>query len=191
MKKLAILILAVVSLFSMTACGNNGNNKDINKGIEAGRNDTPGPGPYANCDYENKDARDEAIYRSEYILHLSEEPEKLASFLLATNELDRFIEVDMEDRHKTIENAVVVFSNDKDTHQRALERAKEVFAEVHIDCNWEELRKVAPRSDDFETYDEYEAYMKQNNPILPLATNAKTGEPISSKPAGPWAGPTD
>ena len=188
MKKLAILILVAVSLFSMTACGGN---KDINKGISIESNDTSGAGLYANCDYENKDARDEAIYRREYVLHLSEEPEELAEFLLATNELDAFVEVDTEDHSKTIENAVAVFSEDEDIHQKALERAKEVFAEIHIDCNWGELRKIAPRSDDFETYEEYKAYMEQNHPTLPLATNAETGEPISNEPAGPWAGPTD
>ena len=189
MKKLAILILVVVSLFSMVACGNS--NKDVNKGISVEPNDTSGAGSYANYDYEDKDARDEAIYRREYVLRLSEEPEVLAEFLLATNELNEFVEVDTKDRSKTIENAVVVFSEDEDVHQKALERAKEVFAETHIDCNWEELRKIAPRSDDFETYEEYKAYMEQNHPTLPLATNAETGEPISSEPAGPWDGPTD
>lgn len=132
-------------------------------------------------------ARDEAIYRHEYTLRLSEEPKELAAFLLATNELNEFVEVDAKDRSKTIENAAAVFSDDEDIHQKALERAKEVFAKVHIDCNWEELRKIAPRSDDFETYED----MEQNHPTLPLATNAETGEPISSEPAGPWAGPAD
>lgn len=188
MKKLAILILIAVSLFSMTACGGN---KDINKGISIEPNDTSGAGLYANYDYENKDARDEAIYRRECVLRLSEEPEELAEFLLATNELDAFVEVDTEDHSKTIENAVAAFSEDEDIHQKALERAKEVFAEMHIGYNWGELRKIAPRSDDFETYEEYKAYMEQNHPTLPLATNAETGEPISNEPAGPWAGPTD
>ena len=135
MKKLAILILVAVSLFFMTACGDN---KD-----------------------KMKDARDEAIFRSEFVFRLSGEPEELAEFLLATNELDAFVEVDTEDHSKTIENAVVVFSEDEDIHQKALERAKEVFAEMHIYCNWGELRKIAPKSIDFETYEEYEAYMEQ------------------------------
>lgn len=158
MKKLAILILVVVSLFSMVACGNS--NKDVNKGISVEPNDTSGAGSYANYDYEDKDARDEAIYRREYVLRLSEEPEELAEFLFTTNELNKFVEVDAKDSSKTIENVVAIFSEDKDIHQRALERAKEVFAETHIDCNREELRKVAPRSDDFETYEEYKAYME-------------------------------
>ena len=185
MKKLAILILVVVSLFSMVVCGNS--NKGVNKGVSIEPNDTSGAGSYANANYgyEDKDARDEVIYRLEYAFRLSEEPEVLAEFLLATNELNEFVEVDTKDRSKTIENAVVVFFENEDVHQKALYRAKEVFAETHIDCNWEELRKIAPRSDDFETYEEYKAYMEQNHPALPLATNAETGEPISSEPAGP------
>ena len=99
MKKLAILILVVVSLFSMTACGSN---KDINKGISIEPNDASRAGSYANRD---KDARDEAIYRHEYVLRLSEEPEALAEFLLTTDELDAFVEVDTEDHSRpTINN---------------------------------------------------------------------------------------
>ena len=168
MKKLTVLILVAISLFSMVVC-----------------DDTTEAGPYVNYDYEDKDARDEAIYRQEYVLRLSEEPEKLAEFLFVTDRLDEFVEVDTEDRSKTIENAVAVFSKYRDVHQEALEKAREVLAEVHIDC---ELQ--SQRSDDFETYEEYETYMEQNHPTLPLATNAE-GEPISNKPAGPWDGPTD
>ena len=188
MKKLAILILVAISLFSMAACGNS---EDINKGISIEPHDTTEAGPYVNYDYEDKDARDKAIYRREYVLRLSEEPEVLAEFLFVTSELDEFVEVDAEDRSKTIKYAVEVFSKDEDIHQKALERAKEVFANTHIDCTWEELRKIAPRSDDFETYEEYKSYMEQNNPTSPLAIDAETGKPISDEPAGPWDGPTD
>lgn len=52
-------------------------------------------------------------------------------------------------------------------------------------------RKIAPRSDDFETYEEYKAYIEQVHTVLPLATDAETGKPISSEPASPWARPTD
>ena len=171
MKKLAILILVAVSLFSMTACGGN---KDINKGISIEPNDTSGAGLYANYDYENKDARDEAIYRREYVLRLSEEPEELAEFLLATNELDAFVEVDTEDHSKAIENAVAVFFDNEEIHDKALARAKEIFAETHIDCNWEAVREL-----------------DNPTPIQPPATIAETGEPISSEPAGFWLPPED
>ena len=179
MKKLAILILVVISLFSMVACDGN---KDINRGISIEPDDTAEAGPYVNYDYKDKDARDEEIYRKQYVLRLSEEPEELAEFLFSAGELDEFVEVDAKDQ---IEYAAEVFQKDEDIHQKALERAKEVFANTHIDCNW---RKIALRSDDSE---EHKAYMEQNNPILPLATDARTGKPISNEPAGPWDGPTD
>ena len=71
MKKLVIFILVAFSLFSMVACGSS---KDINKGISIEPNDTAEAGPYVNYDYEDKDVRDEAIHRQEYMLRLSEKP---------------------------------------------------------------------------------------------------------------------
>lgn len=192
MKKLAILILVIISLFSMAACGGN---KDVNEGISIEPteaisiepNDTTEAGP---CDYDYKDiitVRNEAGYRQRYVLRLSEEPEVLAEFLYATSELDEFVEVDTEDRSETIEYAVEVFSRDEDIRQQALERAKEVFDSMQIDCNWEEVRKIDPVG----VEEEYKAYIEQDTPTPPLATNAETGKPISAEPAGHCAEPTD
>lgn len=223
MKKLAvsIVVLVVVSLFLVAYSNGDINEgisdepiepieptKDVHERISIEPNDTAA-GP---CDYEYKDiitVRNEAGYRQRYVLRLSEEPEVLAEFLYATSELDEFVEVDAED---PIEHAVEVFSRDEDIHQQALERAKEVFASMQIDCNWEELRKIDPVG----VEEEHKAFMEQNDPTLPLvtdaetgkpisykafvelntptpplATNAGTGEPISDEPAGPWGGPTD
>lgn len=197
MKKLAILMLVIISLFSMAACGSNKDvneeisiepteaSKDINKGISIEPNDTTEAGP---CnDYEDIAAWEEANYRQQYVLRLSEKPEALAEFLYVTSELDEFVWVDAEDRSETIKYAVEVFSKDKQTHQRALERAKEIFDSMQIDCNWEEVRKNAPVG----VEEEYKAYIEQDTPTPPLAINAETGKPISNEPAGPLAEPTD
>lgn len=54
------------------------------------------------------------------------------------------------------------------------------------------------RSTNFPSYSEYERYARYAKlyisiptPVQPLATDAATGRPISSEPAGEWAGPTD
>ena len=160
--------------------------KGINMGISIEPNDTTEAGP---CDYDYKDiitVRNEAGYRKQYVLRLSEEPEVLAEFLYATSELDEFVEVDAEDHSKTIEHAVEVFSRDEDIHQQALEKAKEVFANMRIECNWEEVRKIDPVG----VEEEYEAYYVGQNTPAPLVTDSGTGKPISNEPAGPWNGPT-
>ena len=91
-------------------------------------------GTCVNLDYEDKDARDEALYRIE-------------SFEKATANLDC---------SSVLGNMAAIC-------------AKEFFSKVHIDCNWEELRKIAPRSDDFESYEEYEAYIAEL-PVAPPIT---------------------
>lgn len=96
MKKIIILILAVVS-FSMVICGNFGG---------------------------------ETLSWSEGLQRLSDEPERLAEFLFATNELDDFMVIDPEDYPKNIENAVAIFAKDEQTHQKALKRAEEVLSEI-------------------------------------------------------------
>ena len=205
MKKLAILILVVVlvAVFSMMACNGNSDSDiskevpieqsndttEASKGIEGAPiepNDTTEAGP---CDYDYKDiitVRNEAGYRKQYLLRLSEEPEVLAEFLYATSELDEFVAVDTEDPSEIIEHAVEVFSRDEDIHQQALEKAKEVFANMRIECNWEEVRKIDPVG----VEEEYEAYYVGQNAPAPLVTDSGTGKPISNEPAGPWNGPT-
>lgn len=145
MKRFLLIILVVGTLFSMVACSTG-----------------------------NKDATDEASYRDEYVLRLSEEPKELAEFLFVTSELDEFVEVDKEDRSKTIEHAVAVFSDDEEIHDKALARAKEIFAETHIDCNWEAVREL-----------------DNPTPIQPRATIAETGEPISDESGKFWLPPED
>ena len=121
-----------------------------------------------------KDARDEAFFRHEYVSRMSNNPVVLAEFLLTTGELDKFSEVDENDHSETIKNCIAVFSENEDIHREALERAKKLFSEIHIDCNWEEVRKL-----------------DEPTPILPPATIAETGEPISGKAAGFWVPPED
>ena len=121
-----------------------------------------------------KDARDEAIFRHVYVSRMSNDPAVLAKFLLATGNLDEFSEVDENDHSETIKNCMAVFSENEEIHREALERAKELFSEIHIDCNWEEVRKL-----------------DEPTPILPPATIAETGETISEKAAGFWIPPED
>lgn len=118
---------------------------------------------------------DEQLYRARYIARLEEKPEALAKFLLDSGELDDFVIVDAKDHSKAIEDAVTIFGRNEDIRQLALKRAKEIYAETNIDCNWAEIRKIE----------------KEGIPYAKPAINAETGEPISSEPAGPWAGPTD
>lgn len=195
MKKFLLAAFVIVTCLLIVTLVNGGNNKgvykDINQGITIEPNDNPGPGAYVNnLDYEDKDARDEALYRLEYTRRLYNEPEELAKFLLSMGELTEYMPVDPEeDSSTTIEKAVALFAKDEDIHQKALKRAEEVFSEVHIDCNWAELRKIAPRSDDFETYEEYRAFI--SHPVsVPIVINTETGEQIIVN-AGPWSGPTD
>ena len=171
MKRLVTLILVLVSLFSMAACGG----KDISKGISIEPNDVSEAGSYV---------AEEAIYKREYLQKLQEDPRLLVAFLTVMHVLP----VNAKD---VTPDVIAMVSEGGELRKWALEAAELLVAEMHVDCNWEELRKIAPKSNDFATYEEYKVYMEQNHPTLPLAANADTGEPISSEPADPWAGPTD
>lgn len=145
MKRFLLIILVVGSLFSMTSCSTG-----------------------------NKDVIDEASYRDEYVLRLSEDPKELAEFLDARGELHKFVDVKNHDYPEAFKNAVAIFPDDEEIHDKALARAKEIFAETHIDCNWEAVREL-----------------DNPTPIQPRATNAETGEPISDEPGEFWLPPED
>lgn len=123
MKKV-ILILVLVSLFSMVVCGNS--NKDINKGVSIEEpNDTSGAGSYANYDYEDKDARDEAIYKREYLQKLQEDPYLLVAFLTTMH----LLPMDAKD---VTPDAIAMVSEGGELRKWALEAAELLVAEMHI-----------------------------------------------------------
>lgn len=144
-------------------------------------------------DDEHMNAIYEKLFKRFYAERVSDDPYELAGFLLMVDALDGIVPVPTKNRSLNAAVAVEIFHEDEDIHQEALKKAKELIAEGSFDCdNWGKLLKSKCkelRSDDFETYEEYEAYMELNYPSL--ATSADTGEPISSKPGEPWEGPTD
>ena len=116
----------------------------------------------------NKSVRDAETYRREYVSHLSRDPMALALFLSTTGELDEFVDTETDD-NSIIDDAAKIFSQDENIRGEALKRARDIVYEAYTDRDWENGQTL----------------------ILPPTKIAGTGEPISSKPAGPWLPPED
>ena len=181
MKKLVLIL--VVFLFS--ACSSNSTSvyKDVSKGVSAEPNDNLGAGTYVKLDFKDEDARDEVMCRLGYIRELTNNTKKLAEFLFYTGGLSEFMTVNSEeDQSKVIGEAVALFANDEEIHQRALERAKVIYSNVHIDSNWRAIRKCYG----FTTYDEYKEFMAKRYPVTPPLVVVDSDEPV-----GFWLPPED
>ncbi|MBR2709681.1 hypothetical protein IKE72_01215 [Candidatus Saccharibacteria bacterium] len=118
----------------------------------------------------------------------------LASYLQEYDVLDEFYPSEGPSADVPVNAAALLFSRDEDVREEAYRKAKKLFHDSLADAAWEEFKKTDPRSDDFDTYEEYQAYLRNlaaPTKIRPLARIAETGETISTEPAGPWEGPSD
>lgn len=182
-KKTIIVIIVVLGVLAILMSV-----RDTSPGVVIEPNDTSVLGPYVSLNYDDKDARDEALYKMELRSQIHSDPKELADFLFTHTQFNGGV-VDSVKRAQIVGKVAMSFVDDKDVHKTALARADDILSQLHIDCDWKAIRELAPRSDDFESYEAYKQYWEQANDI-PLLV-CENGEPISSELNGEWEGPAD
>ena len=187
MNKTAIIVMIVVlGVLAVLMSA-----RDTSKAVDATDiepNDTKEAGSYAPLDYDDKDLRDEYLYKMDTFWRMALDPKELAEFLFTHTQFNSEA-VDSAKKFQIVGKVAMSFVDDEETRQLALSRATDILSQLHIDCNWEALREISPRSDDFESYEEYRQYMEQVPDISSVV--CIDGEPISSELNGVWDGPAD
>lgn len=176
------VVLMVVGVVLPTTClvMDLSSKKDIRKSVtmDAEPNDTTGACPFESSDStepetstETEEDLDNEIpdaeaLKQELLDHMSSDSYELAKFLFYMGALDDFSETrPLVSLRFPVLEAAHLFSNDEELRLRALARAREISDQAQVTLTKPEE--------------------------VPIAIAADTGEPISSEPGRPWAGPTD